>query len=61
MAILNRKEEDASYERGGMAFIGSAILGIGLGWMIQPAFIVQGALVGLGFGFILMALLRGKS
>jgi hypothetical protein len=58
--MLNRKKEDRSYERGGMAFVGSALLGIGLGWMIQPDFIVQGALAGLGFGFILMALLRGK-
>ena len=59
--MLNRKKEDRTYERGGIAFVGSTILGIGLGWMIQPEFIVQGALVGLGIGFILMALLRDKS
>jgi hypothetical protein len=55
------KKEDRSYERGGVAFVGSIILGIGLGWMIQPEFIIQGGLIGLGVGFILMALLKDKN
>lgn len=54
------KKEDHSYERGGVAFVGSILLGLGFGWLVSPEFIVQGALIGAGVGFILMALLRDR-
>lgn len=58
--MADRKKEDKSYERGGVAFIGSIILGAGVGWLIRPEYIVPGLVIGLGFGFILMAFMKGR-
>ncbi len=50
------KKEGHGYESGGMAFIGTILLGIGLGVMYGQ--IVAGVLGGIGVGFIIMAIFR---
>lgn len=57
---MANKNYDRTYERGGIAFVGSILLGIGIGWMVNPEFVVQGAIIGAGLGFILMAFYRDR-
>lgn len=47
-----------NYERGGVAFIGCIILGVGFGMLFDHA--GAGGTIGVGAGFLAMALL-GKS
>lgn len=46
--------------RAGMVYVGSIMLGVGIGWIIDPAYIAPGAVIGVGVGFILMARMRKK-
>lgn len=50
-----QKHEDKN-EVGGIAFVGSLFIGLGLGIKYNQAAV--GVLLGLGIGFILMAILR---
>lgn len=50
------KKEARGYEIGGLAFIGSIMLGIGLGILFSQ--VVVGVLGGIGVGFIVMAIFR---
>ncbi|HLS35135.1 MAG TPA: hypothetical protein VK061_02740 [Bacillota bacterium] len=43
------------YERGGIVFVGCIILGMGLGMVFDHQ--REGMFIGLGIGFILMAIL----
>lgn len=52
------KRED--YNDGGIAFIGCIIAGAGIGWVVKPELIAPGTLIGLGVGFILMALMARR-
>ena len=45
-------------EAGGMAMVGTVILGVGIGWAIRPEYIIQGLIIGFGLGLILMAIMR---
>jgi hypothetical protein len=44
------------YEAGGIAFVGCIIAGVGLGLLFDE--VAAGAVLGVGAGFILMAVLR---
>ncbi|HSX41319.1 MAG TPA: hypothetical protein VLF21_01610 [Candidatus Saccharimonadales bacterium] len=52
------KKED--YNDGGIAFIGCIVAGAGIGWAVNPSLIAPGTLIGLGVGFIAMALLARR-
>lgn len=47
-----------NYERGGVIFIGCALLGVGLGMLFDQ--IAAGVLIGVGVGFIGMGII-GRS
>lgn len=47
-----------NYERGGIAFVGCAVLGVGIGMLFNNA--GAGSMLGVGTGFLVMAFL-GKS
>ncbi|HSD56377.1 MAG TPA: hypothetical protein VLA92_04465 [Candidatus Saccharimonadales bacterium] len=51
-------KHDKTQEAGGIAMVGSIILGVGIGWAIRPEYIVQGLIIGFGLGLILMAIMR---
>lgn len=53
---MPRNKHDSGYEGGGIAFVGSIFIGIGLG--IKYGQVATGTLVGIGIGFILMALFK---
>jgi hypothetical protein len=44
------------YEAGGIAFVGCIIVGVGLGFLFDE--VAAGSILGVGAGFIMMALLR---
>ena len=50
------RKRDQGYEAGGVAFVGSILVGIGLG--IKYNQVVAGTLIGIGAGFILMAIFK---
>lgn len=45
-----------NYESGGLAFVGCIVLGTGIGMLLDNA--GTGSVIGLGVGFIAMALFR---
>lgn len=47
-----------NYERGGIAFVGCIMLGIGLGMLVDQE--GAGMMIGVGVGFLAMALLGKK-
>jgi hypothetical protein len=53
------EERKMNYERGGIAFVGCTVLGVGIGMLLDnPG---AGALIGVGVGFLAMALFgKGK-
>jgi len=59
-ADMDKQNNHRDYGPGGIAFIGCIIAGFGIGWMIEPEFMVQGAIIGCGIGFIAMAFLARK-
>ena len=54
------KNPGDKYEQGGIAFVGCILLGLGVGWAVDTEFMVQGAIIGTGLGFVVMALLGSK-
>ncbi|GGA65584.1 hypothetical protein [Ornithinibacillus halotolerans] len=44
-----------NYERGGIAFVGCVVLGVGFGALFNQW--VAGPIIGVGVGFILMAVM----
>ena len=53
---MPRNKHDTSYEGGGIAFVGSLFIGIGLG--IKYNQVAVGVMLGLGVGFLLMAIIK---
>jgi len=49
---------DLNYERGGIAFVGCLFIGAGIGMLFDQ--VTAGGAIGLGAGFLAMALLGGK-
>ena len=58
MAKRNMQKKDQDYERSGIAFVGFLFVGLALGIYYNQTAV--GVLMGLGLGFIAMALLKGK-
>lgn len=52
------KKED--YNDGGIAFVGCIVAAAGISWLVNPNLIAPGTLVGVGVGFIVMALLARR-
>lgn len=50
---MSTKKSDREYSAGGVAFVGSMLLGLGLGLWFDHA--ISGLLAGSGVGFIAMA------
>lgn len=55
---LNERENGMNYERGGVAFVGCLILGSGIGMLFDNVSV--GATIGLGVGFLSMAMFGRK-
>lgn len=53
---MAKEENGKGYEAGGMAFVGSIIVGTGLGLLFKRPDI--GAILGVGVGFLVMAIVR---
>jgi len=53
---MTKKKESRSDVAGGLVFVGSLMLGIGLGMLYGNAAV--GTMVGLGVGFILFGLIK---
>lgn len=51
-----KSEEHLGYEVGGIAFVGSILIGVGAGMYYDK--IAIGSLLGTGIGFVLMAIFR---
>lgn len=51
-----KNPENLGYEVGGIAFVGSILIGVGLGMYYGQTAV--GSLLGVGVGFILMAIFR---
>jgi hypothetical protein len=54
--FLNGKGNRA-YESGGIAFVGCILLGAGIAWLFRTEWLVPGMIIGLGTGFIIMAVM----
>ena len=52
-------KENSNADVGGIAFAGCTVLGIGVGVLVGQA--GAGTLIGVGVGFIIMALVRAKN
>jgi len=58
---MDTQSNRRDYGTGGIAFIGCIMVALGIMWMVRPEFLLQGAIVGCGVGFIVMAFLARKS
>lgn len=56
--MVKESKQSSKYERGGQAFAGCIVVGLGLGMLFDN--IVAGAVIGTGIGFLVMAWMRGK-
>ncbi len=48
-------------EAGGIAFVGCILTGAGLGWVFGTEWLVPGTIIGLGIGFLIMAVMTHRS
>lgn len=53
---MPKNKHKDGYEGGGIAFVGSLFIGIGLG--IKYNQVAVGVMLGLGVGFLIMAIIR---
>lgn len=54
-------EVTKDYGAGGVALAGCLIGGIGVAWLFSFNYVLQGAIIGLGVGLVVMALLSRNS
>jgi hypothetical protein len=54
---MNQSSNSSPYSRGGLALIGCIIAGVGVGWLAKPELMVPGAVIGLGIGLVVMAIM----
>lgn len=59
MAKSNSKANNNAASVGGVAFVGCLFLGMGLGALVDQT--GAGTLLGLGAGFVVMAILRNRN
>jgi fatty acid desaturase len=57
MNKLLKAKSARAYESGGIAFVGCILLGAGIGWLFRTEWLVPGMIIGMGTGFITMAIM----
>ena len=56
--MLGRNKPEKDYESGGIAFVGAAAIGLGIGILTDE--ILAGLFIGGGLGFLLMAIINAS-
>lgn len=53
--MSDRDDQGQSYAAGGLALVGCITTAVGIGWLLGPTYILPGTVIGLGLGFLALA------